>query len=107
MGYRTPAEVKDVFSAHPRRALILTTVVHESRAVQAHLKDRELLTSRKGGVYEYGRFAEHTSGLAVLRDGVDLLGRAVEHDGHDRATDTGARISRRHPLPTAVPRVPA
>jgi nucleoside phosphorylase len=58
MGYRTPADVQDEFSAHPRRALILTTVVHESRAVQAHLASREFLTNKKGSFYEYGRFAD-------------------------------------------------
>ncbi len=41
MAYRTPADVKEEFRAHPRRALILTTVVHESRAVKAYLRIRK------------------------------------------------------------------
>jgi hypothetical protein len=58
MAYRTPADVKKEFYAHPRRALIITTVVHESRAVKAHLTDPEILIGEKGGFYEYGRFSD-------------------------------------------------
>jgi len=58
MAYRTPADVKEEFRAHPRRALIITTVVHESRAVKAHLTNPELLIGEKGGLYEYGRFSD-------------------------------------------------
>lgn len=56
MAYRTPADVKTEFRAYPRRALIITTVVHESRAVKAHLANPEMLIGEKGAFYEYGRF---------------------------------------------------
>jgi nucleoside phosphorylase len=58
MTYRTPADVKSEFWAHARRALIITTVVHESRAIKAHLTDPEVLIGEKDGFYEYGRFSE-------------------------------------------------
>jgi len=58
MSYRTPTDVREEFHAHPRRALILTTVRHESLAVKAHLANPELLIREKGGLYEYGRFPE-------------------------------------------------
>jgi nucleoside phosphorylase len=58
MRYRTPAQVKEEFGASLRRALIVTTVPAESRAVQAHLVDIEELVSEKGAYYEYGRFSD-------------------------------------------------
>ena len=58
MAYRTPANVKEEFRAHPRRALIITTVDHENRAVKAHLSDPEILIGEKDGLYEYGRFSD-------------------------------------------------
>lgn len=58
MAYRTPSEVIEEFRAHPRRALILTTVVLESRAVKAHLTNPERLIGEKGSLYEYGRFSD-------------------------------------------------
>lgn len=58
MTFRTPANVKDEFRGHPRRALILTTVVHESRAVKVHLTNPERLIGEKGSLYEYGRFSD-------------------------------------------------
>lgn len=58
MAYRTPADVKEEFCAHPRRALIITTVDYESRAVKAHVIDYEILSGNKGGFYEYGRFSD-------------------------------------------------
>lgn len=58
MAYRTPADVKKEFRAHPKRVLILTTVRHESLAVKAHLTNPELLIREKGGLYEYGRFSD-------------------------------------------------
>lgn len=58
MAYRTPADVKEEFRAHPRRALILTIVVHESRAVKAHLTNPEMLIKEKSAPYEYGRFSD-------------------------------------------------
>jgi nucleoside phosphorylase len=58
MAYRTPADVREEFRAHPRRALIITTVVHESRAVKAYLTSPERLIGEKDGLYEYGRFSD-------------------------------------------------
>ena len=58
MTYRTPTDVKEEFRAHPRCALILTTVDHESRAVKAHLTNPEILIGEKGAFYEYGRFSD-------------------------------------------------
>jgi nucleoside phosphorylase len=58
MTYRTPTDVKDEFRAHPRRALILTTVVFESRAVGAHLAHTETIIGEKDALYEFGRFPD-------------------------------------------------
>ena len=58
MPYRTPTDVNEEFHAYPKRALILTTVRHESLAVKAHLTNPELLIRKKGGLYEYGRFSD-------------------------------------------------
>lgn len=58
MTYRTPSDANAEFRAHPRRALIITTVVHESRAVKAHLASPEILIGEKSGLYEYGRFSD-------------------------------------------------
>ncbi|WP_082728980.1 phosphorylase family protein [Burkholderia sp. LA-2-3-30-S1-D2] len=66
MAYRTPADVKEEFRAHPRRALILTTVVCESRAVQAHLTEPERLIGEKGTFYEYGRFSDPAGDWLVV-----------------------------------------
>jgi len=66
MAYRTPANVKEEFRAHPRRALILTTVVQESRAVKAHLTNPEMLIGEKGALYEYGRFSDPAGDWLVV-----------------------------------------
>jgi nucleoside phosphorylase len=66
MAYRTPADVKDEFRAHPRRALILTTVVHESRAVNAHLTNLERLIGENSTNYEYGLFADPAGDWLVV-----------------------------------------
>jgi nucleoside phosphorylase len=66
MAYRTPADVKKEFRAHPRRALIITTVVHESRAVKAHLTNLEILIGDKGAFYEYGRFSDPAGDWLVV-----------------------------------------
>lgn len=66
MAYRTPANVKEEFRAHPRRALIITTVVHESRAVKAHLTSPEILIGEKDGLYEYGRFSDPAGDWLVV-----------------------------------------
>lgn len=66
MSYLTPSDVRKEFSAHPRRALILTTVLHESRAVQAHLVDRKTLADERGNFYEYGRFPDPAGDWLVV-----------------------------------------
>jgi len=66
MAYRTPAHVKEEFRAHPRRALIITTVVHESLAVKAHLTNPERLAGKKDGFYEYARFSDPAGDWLVI-----------------------------------------
>lgn len=58
MAFRTPSNIKEEFRKFPRRALILTTVDHESRAVKAHLTNTEILIGEKGAFYEYGSFSD-------------------------------------------------
>lgn len=58
MSFRSPTMVRNEFRAHPRRALVITTVVSESRAVKAHLTGPEMLIGEKAAIYEYGRFAD-------------------------------------------------
>jgi nucleoside phosphorylase len=58
MAYRTPAHVKEQFRAHPRRALIITTVAYETHAVNAHLTELEILVGENGMTYEIGFFPE-------------------------------------------------
>ena len=65
MAFRTTADVKEEFRAHPRRALIITTVDHESRAVKAHFIDSEIL-SGKNAVFEYGRFSDPAGDWLVV-----------------------------------------
>ena len=66
MTYRTPADVKEEFRAHPRRALIITTVKYEGLAVKAHLTDQETLINGKGDWYEYGRFSDPAGDWLVV-----------------------------------------
>ena len=66
MTFRTPADVQAEFRAHRRRALIITTVVYESRAVKAHLVNSERLIGEKGGLYEYGRFSDPAGDWLVV-----------------------------------------
>jgi nucleoside phosphorylase len=58
MAYRTPAQVKEIFHAHPRRALVITTVAYETHAVNAHLTKLETLVGENGRTYEIGFFPE-------------------------------------------------
>lgn len=58
MTFRNPKDVRAAFRDHSRRALILTTVEHESRAVKAHLTEAEVLIGEKDALYEYGRFPD-------------------------------------------------
>jgi nucleoside phosphorylase len=66
MTYRTPADVKKEFCAHLRRALIITTVDYENRAVKAHLTNPEMLIGEKDGLYEYGRFCDPAGDWLVV-----------------------------------------
>jgi nucleoside phosphorylase len=66
MTYRTPADVKEELRVHPRSALILTTVDHESRAVKAHLTNPEILIGENGALYEYGRFSDPAGDWLVV-----------------------------------------
>jgi len=66
MAYRTPAHAKEQFRAYPRRALILTTIDHESRAVKAHLTNPEILIGEKDAFYEYGRFSDPAGDWLVV-----------------------------------------
>jgi len=67
MSYRSPAQVRQELAAHPRRALIVTTVQCESRAVKAHLADPELIIGEKGGLYEFGRFSDPAGDWLVVQ----------------------------------------
>jgi nucleoside phosphorylase len=58
MTYRSAAQVRSEFTAHAQRALIITTVVHESRAVQSHMTDVERIAGPNGAIYEMGRFSD-------------------------------------------------
>jgi nucleoside phosphorylase len=66
MAYRTPVDMKEEFCAYPRRALIITAVVYESRAVKAHLTNPEILIGEKGALYEYGRFSDPAGDWLVV-----------------------------------------
>ncbi len=48
------------------RALILTIITAETRAVYAHLKDRETVVGPKGMLYEVGRYADPAGDWAVV-----------------------------------------
>ncbi len=63
---RTAEQVRVELSAAPRRALILTTVVHESRAVQSHLSDVELVTGSKETLYQLGKFSDPAGDWVVV-----------------------------------------
>jgi nucleoside phosphorylase len=64
--YRTTEQVRAEFGGKPRRALIITTVVYESRAVQAHLVDVERIAGSNGDIYEMGRFPDPTGEWHVI-----------------------------------------
>lgn len=66
MAYRTPADVREKFRAHPRRALIITTVAYETRAVNAHLTDTEILIGENGTTYDIGRFSDPAGDWLVV-----------------------------------------
>jgi len=58
MYYRTAEQVRAELGAKPRRVLVITTVVNESRAVQAHIVDVERIAGANGAIYEMGRFPD-------------------------------------------------
>jgi len=64
--YRTVDQVKPEFVKAPRKALILTTVSHESRAVNAHLSEREKIAGHNGAIYYKGRYAEPAGDWQVI-----------------------------------------
>src|ERR1700720_575003 len=64
--YRTTEQARAEFGAKVRRALIITTVVHESRAVQAHLVDVERIAGSNGDIYEMGRFPDPAGDWHVI-----------------------------------------
>lgn len=92
MAYRAPGDVKEEFRANPRRALIMTTVDHESRAVKAYITDSEVL-SGKNGFYEYGRFSDPAGAWLVVHamtaqgnaDASLVASKAHEEFGHFHA----------------------
>jgi len=61
-----PKEVQAEFSLHPRKALILTTVLCETQAVQAHLVDSRWLVGANGNNYEFGRFEDSAGDWLVV-----------------------------------------
>lgn len=85
MAYRTPAQVKDEFQAHPRRALVVTTVVSESRSVKAFLTDPAVVVGEKGAFYEYGRFSEPAGDWLIVH--------AITSQGN---TDASLVVSKAH-----------
>ncbi|WP_457306449.1 phosphorylase family protein, partial [Polaromonas sp. P5_E6] len=56
--FRLAEQVKLEFGIKTRRALIITTVVHESLAVLAHLVDVEEVAGVSGAIYDIGRFPD-------------------------------------------------
>ncbi|PQA79616.1 hypothetical protein C5F52_29375 [Limnohabitans sp. TS-CS-82] len=83
--YRTPTQVKDEFQAHPRRALVVTTVVSESRSVKAFLTDPAVVVGEKGAYYEYGRFSEPAGDWLIVH--------AITSQGN---TDASLVVSKAH-----------
>lgn len=66
MYFRKPDEVRGEFLSADKRALILTTVVHESRAVKAHLATSETIFGQSGNLYELGRFSDPAADWLVV-----------------------------------------
>lgn len=64
--FRTAQQVKDELVAIPRRALIITTLVHESRAVQSHLSEVERVSGANGAIYQMGTFSDPAGDWAVV-----------------------------------------
>jgi nucleoside phosphorylase/SpoVK/Ycf46/Vps4 family AAA+-type ATPase len=64
--YRTAEQVKIELSAKPRRALVITTVKHEGRAVQSHLSSLENVTGSNNTIYQFGTFSDPAGDWAVI-----------------------------------------
>lgn len=64
--YRTAEQVRSEFSARPRRVLVLTTVKHESRAVESHLSKVELVTGSNDTFYQLGTFSDPAGDWSVV-----------------------------------------
>ena len=64
--FRTAHQVRAELREKPRRALIITTVVHESRAVQSHLSRVEFVTGSNGVIYQFGRFVDPAGDWFVI-----------------------------------------
>ena len=93
MAYRTPADLRKEFLAYPRRALILTTVDHETHAVNAHLTNPEMLIGEKDATYDYGHFSDpagdwlvvHALTLQGNSDAGQVASKAFQEFGHFHA----------------------
>jgi nucleoside phosphorylase len=64
--FRTAQQVRVEIGAKPQRALIITTVVDESRAVQSHLSDVEFVTGSNGTIYQLGTFPDPAGDWSVI-----------------------------------------
>jgi nucleoside phosphorylase len=85
MSFRTARDVRAEFLAHPRRALVITTVKCESLAIKAHLAGHEILIGEKDAFYEYGRFSDPAGEWLVVH--------AITPQGN---SDTGLVVSKAH-----------
>jgi nucleoside phosphorylase len=85
MSFLAPRDVKHEFRAHPQRALVITTVVCEGRAVKAHLTNPKMLVGEKSGLYEYGYFSDPAGDWLVVH--------AITPQGN---TDAGLVASKAH-----------
>lgn len=64
--YRTAEQVKAELIAKPRRALVITTVVYESRAVQSHLSNIETVVGSTDTIYQLGTFSDPAGDWSVV-----------------------------------------
>jgi nucleoside phosphorylase len=65
--YRTAEEVRAEFGAKSRRALVITTVKHESRAVRSHLVDLETISGSNNALYDLGRFSDPAGDWVIVQ----------------------------------------
>jgi nucleoside phosphorylase/SpoVK/Ycf46/Vps4 family AAA+-type ATPase len=64
--FRTAHEVRAELATKPLRALVITTVVHESRAVQSHLSGVEFVVGSNGAMYQFGTFSDPAGDWSVV-----------------------------------------